>query len=241
MGLPIDQLIIATNENDILYRFLQTGYYEKVKTGSGFEDVKQTLSPAMDILISSNFERLLYHLLSRIHNSHLKASDVIIQYMNDLKSNGKFKASIELLNSVSSYFVAYRATDEETVEAIRRYYYQSFVNSSGQHGYILDPHTAVGVVAAENNLKNSEIRTHTIVLGTASPGKFPDAIISAINDNPPEEIGSLGFKPVVFEDFAPEILVNLKGLPKRCIQIRTNGEFGKAIGQVRMVIQQLLQ
>ena len=241
LGLPIHQLIIATNENDILYRFMQTGNYEKLTKESGFEDVKQTLSPAMDILISSNFERLLHHLLTKLYDSFKKASEIIIQYMIDLKKNGCFTVSPELLKSVRSNFVANRCTDSQTLDTIRRYYHLLNEDSPEQTKYVLDPHTAVGVMAAEANMKNTQKPSQMIVLGTASPGKFPSAVITAINDSPPSKSISTGFSPISLKDFAPEQLVNLEGLPKRCIQIRTNGDFAKSISQVRGVIEQILK
>lgn len=231
LGLPINQLIIATNENDILYRFMKTGSYEKLKKEAGFEDVKQTLSPAMDILISSNFERLLHHLLIGITGSFKQASETITQFMADLKSKGSFTAPQNLVQSVKSHFVAYRSTDSETLDAIRRYYHHPLGGAS----YVLDPHTAVGVVAAEQSIKDPKMPIQTIVLGTASPGKFPSAVLSAINESPSSKL------PIQFSDFAPQQLVNLEELPKRCIQIRTHGNFAKSIAQVQTVIESIIR
>jgi threonine synthase len=241
LGLPINQLIIATNENDILYRFMQTGTYEKLKKSLVFLDVKQTLSPAMDILISSNFERLLHHLLIGISGSFNQASEMIIQFMADLKTKGSFSVPLNLLQSVQSHFVAYRSTDSETLDAIRRYYYQTLESGSEKKAYVLDPHTAVGVIAAEQSSKDPKIPIQTIVLGTASPGKFPTAVLSAINESSPSNTKASGFQGITFKDFAPEKLTTLEDLPKRCIQIKTHGDFEKSIAQVRKVIESILQ
>ena len=239
MGLPISNLIIATNENDILHRFLKTGSYEKMKrldsaiqdsnvnSHPKFEDVKQTLSPAMDILISSNFERFLFHLLVQVHGSHTEASQILNHYMTDLKTIGGFSVAPEVLDMARAHFSSYRASDHDTMDAIRRYYHD------GQERYVLDPHTAVGVVAAEN-LCNHNHTVQTIVLGTASPGKFPDAVLSAIN-------GGESLKaPLQYEDFAPRALVELDGLPKRCIEIKTGGDFKKAVQGTKIVLEGVL-
>lgn len=214
------------------------GSYEKLKKESAFEDVKQTLSPAMDILISSNFERLLHHLLIGICGSFKDASEVIIQYMADLKTRGCFTARPDLLQSVKFHFEAYRCTDSETLDAISRYYHNPF---EGFSPYVLDPHTAVGVIAAEKSMKHSKSFIQTIVLGTASPGKFPSSVLSAINEAPPSRSISAGFQSIAFKDFAPEELLNLEDLPKRSIQIRTNGDFTKAISQVQRVVEHILR
>lgn len=216
---------------------MQTGSYEKLKKSSGFEDVKQTLSPAMDILISSNFERLLHHLLIGITGSFKTASEIIIQFMADLKSSGRFTAPTNLVESVKSHFTAYRANDSETLDAIRRYYHHPLEGTS----YVLDPHTAVGVIAAEQNMADPKMAIQTIVLGTASPGKFPTAVLSAINESSTFKLNAAEFQPISFKDFAPEELIKLEGLPKRCIQIQTHGDFAKTIAQVQKVVESILQ
>lgn len=246
MGLPIHNLIIATNENDILHRFLQTGAYEKRQKSDSahqsretlmhYEDVKQTLSPAMDILISSNFERLLFHLLAESHKSHTAASEEITQYMKDLKSKGGFKVPFPILEAARSQFASSRIPDSETRETISRYYHVPPTSDSPNDRYILDPHTAVGVAAAENVLTSQSGVIQTVVLGTASPGKFPDAVLKAINGSVTDLQLNQGFVPVKFEDFAPQALVDLEGLPKRCIDVKTGGSFEVAVERIRQVI-----
>ncbi|EGF76310.1 hypothetical protein BATDEDRAFT_33849 [Batrachochytrium dendrobatidis JAM81] len=190
MGLCVDKLIIATNENDILYRFMETGAYTKPKT-SGINAVAQTLSPAMDILVSSNFERLLWYLegsdslskedmqsLCKDEDRVQKTSQILAQHMEDLRVQGGFQVGHDKLEQARQVFGSSRVDDEQISDAIARYYKTT--------GYILDPHTAVGVVSAERFLSTHQDTTesnkvHTICLATASPGKFPEAPSSLIS------------------------------------------------------------
>ncbi|KAJ3282110.1 threonine synthase [Borealophlyctis nickersoniae] len=283
MGLPIHRLVIATNENDILHRFFETGRYEKRKknaasggaqgahsaataagpdaagapgagglagadASSSDEEVRQTLSPAMDILISSNFERLAWYLVrgdGRIgaevaddEAAASAASATISRLMNDLKANGGFSVEPEVLARAKELFTSRRVSDSETTDAIHRYYHNQFAfvpnapetssDPSVRH-YILDPHTAVGVVTAEsviaahNSAGGRSEAVFTICLSTASPGKFPEAVMDAINNEVPVASVQQGFTPVKYEDFAPKELVALTGLPKRCVDVGTEG------------------
>ncbi|KAJ1547072.1 threonine synthase [Nowakowskiella sp. JEL0078] len=249
MGLPIYNLIIATNANDILHRFLETGTCSKPQTG-----VAQTLSPAMDILVSSNFERMMWYLArgdSRNGNSlatnetEVRASQQINEWMQAVKSNG-FTVSAETLANARAVFSSAAVSDVQTTDAINRYYHHQFMlalNSSdisvGVKGYILDPHTAVSVVAAEKIVDTQKAAgaIYTVCLSTASPGKFPEAVMEAINENVPVFSYQAGFAPVKFADFAPKQLVELEGLPKRCIHIPTDGGNTElALERVRKVI-----
>ncbi|KAJ3031365.1 threonine synthase, partial [Rhizophlyctis rosea] len=264
MGLPITRLVTATNENDILHRFFETGRYEKRKKGgqadgnavggmagapdavdasADDEEVRQTLSPAMDILISSNFERLAWYLTRGDGRTEAKvanedeaataASKKIAEWMKELKETGGFSVSPEVLSKAKELFASYRTSDGETTDAIRRYYHNQFnptpykqdfsIVNKKPHYYVLDPHTAVGVVAAEHLLQKDAAAsaqsgrteaTYTICLSTASPGKFPEAVLTAINTHVPESSVQKGFTPVKYEDIAPKELVALAGLPK---------------------------
>ncbi|KAJ3031269.1 threonine synthase [Rhizophlyctis rosea] len=282
MGLPIHKLVTATNENDILHRFFETGRYEKRKkpaatsgnesgdpavgglagapdsqdASADDEEVRQTLSPAMDILISSNFERLAWYLTRGDGRTENKvaddeaaakaASQQIAQWMQQLKSTGGFSVSAEVLDNAKELFASYRTSDVETTDAIRRYYHHQFAPSPYKQDafvtnkdiinkkplyYVLDPHTAVGVVAAEDLLRQEAAQkgesikaaTYTICLSTASPGKFPEAVLTAINSDVPAVSVQRGFTPVEYKDFAPKELVALEGLPKRCVEVTTEG------------------
>ena len=155
MGLPVNRLIIGSNSNDILTRFFQTGTME-------MKGVTPTLSPSMDIQISSNFERFLFELLDR-------DSDHLNQVMERFSSEGKFSVSGDALDRASAVFSAYRLNDEETRNEIRKVYEGT--------GEIIDPHSIIGVSAARKADDNNH---PTVVVGTAHPAKFPDAIHQAI-------------------------------------------------------------
>ncbi|KAI8918495.1 threonine synthase [Powellomyces hirtus] len=250
MGLPIDRLIVATNENDILHRFFQSGRYEKKQSRNGSEPVKQTLSPAMDILVSSNFERLLWYLSIEDRRSTNSDADVcakhasanMVQWMRELRDKGGFTVPETIFNSSKGLFTSFCTSDALTSDAITRYYHHQYTllheAPKPYHGaerpalaYVLDPHTAVGVVAAEQLVATSTTpttssikSTHTICLATASPGKFPEAVLKAINENAPALSPQRGFKPLTYADIAPRELVALEGLPKRCLHIQSPGD-----------------
>ncbi len=153
MGLPIDKLIVATNENDILHRAILNGDYVSKK-------VKETLSPSMDIQLASNFERLIYY----VNNSN---SEITSNIMKKVKKN-EYRIEKSNLDIIQKDFVSESCDEEETLEIIK----ENFEKNS----IILDPHTAVGVGAA-NKLNLNDC----VVLSTAHPCKFPAATDNAIN------------------------------------------------------------
>ena len=173
MGLPIDKLIIATNSNDILARCLKTGIYD-------MQAVNPTISPSMDIQISSNFERLLFDLYE-------KNSLEIKNIMLELRKTGQMQLSQEALEKLRDKFSAGSADDELTKTTISQIYDKT--------GELLDPHTAVGVAVARLNhdYKNSPV----VILATAHPAKFPDAVKSAsgVYPNLPEYLSHIMTKP----------------------------------------------
>ncbi|KAI4641640.1 hypothetical protein J4E93_007738 [Alternaria ventricosa] len=198
MGLPAEKLVIATNANDILHRFWETGKYEKNPVhgkqaeGGIPEDgakahesgVKETLSPAMDILVSSNFERLLWFLSYDVYSSNSdavsqrrsQAGDHVRNWLNDLKTNGGFAVDKQILEAAQSDFASYRVSDEETLEMIKYVF-----NAESSKSYVLDPHSAIGIAAA---LRSAEVSkppsTHHIALATAHPAKFANAVELAL-------------------------------------------------------------
>lgn len=167
MGLPIDKLVVGTNENDILHRFFCNGEYKQT-------EVKETLSPSMDIQISSNFERYLFELAGR-------SSEQLQSWMDDFESNGKLTFGNDLLKKAQKDFVSALVNDEEILEMVSRF--------NQENGYLLDPHSAVGVRAAEKN----DIQTPVICLACAHPAKFGDAIRKALGSEPelPDELSQL--------------------------------------------------
>lgn len=159
MGLPIDRLIIATNSNDILDRCVRDGEYK-------MSGVQPTSSPSMDIQISSNFERLLFEL-------HDGNGEKIREIMADLRQKKVFLLQETVKNSLRKQFASAKADDAETEKTIRRVLDES--------GYLADPHTAVGMAAAEKVARKGET---IVVLSTAHPAKFPAAVEKACGVTP---------------------------------------------------------
>ncbi|MBE0501974.1 MAG: threonine synthase [Desulfuromonadales bacterium] len=159
MGLPIRRLILATNENNILSRFVQKGDYS-------IDAVKATLSPSMDIQLASNFERYLYYL----HNGD---TAMITKEMETFRQTGKLSFSAESVARVSEDFLTCTVDTDQTIETIRKFHAET--------GYILDPHTAVGVSAGQRVGSND---CPVICLATAHPAKFTEAVNRAIGQDP---------------------------------------------------------
>jgi len=157
MGLPVGKLILATNENDILSRFFNSGVY-------GMANVVPTISPSMDIQVASNFERYLYY---KVGEDAQELTDL----MSDFSRSGELCVPLNEDGVVDDLFVAGRGDTSATLETIKRYH--------EQNGYVLDPHTAVGVLVAEQYLSDD---VPTICLATAHPAKFTQAIIDAIGE-----------------------------------------------------------
>lgn len=154
MGLPINQLIIATNSNDILHRCLSANDHSK-------QELVHTLSPSMDIMVSSNFERLLFDLYGN-------DGEAIAKLMEEFKS-GSMTLSDEVMSKAGELFSSFRLDDVGMIEVIRQVYDSS--------EYLLDPHTAIGVQAARVKRKRFDIPM--ICLATAHPAKFPEALEKA--------------------------------------------------------------
>ena len=173
MGLPIGRLGIATNINDILVRVLQTGRYE-------VDGVVPTTSPSMDIQVSSNFERLLFE-------AHDRDAAAVRGLMNGLAQSNGFSIEDGPLAAIRRDFDAARADEAETAATIAETYKTS--------GYLLDPHTAIGVAAARK-MESLESGPQ-VVLGTAHPAKFPDAVKAASGQRPclPEHAAHILSRP----------------------------------------------
>ncbi len=153
MGLPIDKLIVATNENDILHRAISKGDYVS-------KEVKETFSPSMDIQLASNFERLIYY----VNNTD---SEKTAEIMKKVKQNS-YQIEKNNLEIIQKNFLSESCNEQETLDIIKKNYEENNI--------ILDPHTAVGVGAAKKLSFNN-----CVVLSTAHPCKFPDATNNAIN------------------------------------------------------------
>jgi threonine synthase len=161
MGLPIDRLVVATNVNDILVRTFATGAYE-------IRDVVATTSPSMDIQVSSNFERLLF-------DAYGRDAAAVRALMGSLAQSGRFMVSAQALKELRSLFTADRADEQECAAEIRAWMREA--------DYCVDPHTAVALAVAEKETRDPSVPM--VVLSTAHPAKFPDAVKAACGFVPP--------------------------------------------------------
>lgn len=182
MGLPVDRLVIATNDNDILARTLKTGRYE-------MRGVVATTSPSMDIQISSNFERLLFEAYGR-------DAAAIRTLMDGLKQSGAFEIGDKALKAIRKEFRAGRASQQQVAKTI--------AETLEKTGYLLDPHTATGVFVAA---KNARPASPMVTLATAHPAKFPAAVKSACGIDPalPSWLADMMQREERFEILDPEL------------------------------------
>ena len=169
MGLPVHHFVVASNSNDILARFFDTGRMS-------IADVVPTLSPSMDIQISSNFERLLFDLYDR-------NGKALADAMAEFRRTGLLEIGGNAHAAVGALFYAGRVDDEETVAAI--------ADCRRRFGETLDPHTAVGYAVAQRHRREASVPM--VVLATAHPAKFPDAVARATGERPrlPERLADL--------------------------------------------------
>ncbi len=170
MGLPIDRLVVATNVNDILVRTFATGTYE-------IRDVIATTSPSMDIQVSSNFERLLF-------DAYGRDAQAVRALMASLAQHRRFAMSASAIKELRSLFTADRADEQESAAEIRAWVREA--------DYCVDPHTAVALAVAEKEKRDPSVPM--VVLSTAHPAKFPDAVKAACGVTPalPDTLADLG-------------------------------------------------
>jgi threonine synthase len=169
MGLDVDQFVVGSNSNDILTRFFETG-------AMTLADVHSTISPSMDIQISSNFERLLFDLLER-------DGDRLRAVMEEFRESGTFSIDSKALESTQALFYGARFDDDATKQVIR--------DVHDATGDLIDPHTAVGIAAARAQRRDKSVPM--IALATAHPAKFPDAVEDATGVRPalPDRLAGL--------------------------------------------------
>jgi threonine synthase len=175
MGLPIDRLVIATNANDILARTIATGTYSP-------REVVPTISPSMDIQVASNFERLLF-------DAYDRDAGAVQELMERLGRAQGFSLTNRALSAIRAVFSADRADEQETAATMR-----TMLRETGQ---FVDPHTAVGIAVSEKETRDPAVPM--IVLATAHPAKFPEAVERACGLRPP----------------LPDWLANLDARPER--------------------------
>ena len=162
MGLPIKKLICASNNNNVLTDFINTGIYNKNR------EFYKTTSPSMDILVSSNLERLLY-LVSGGNDQKIK------ERMDNLKTNGTYEISKAELESIQKDFFGAWVDEIEVKESIKHVY--------DEYDYLMDTHTSVGYRALKKYRNLTGDETYSVVLSTASPFKFSDAVLGALENN----------------------------------------------------------
>jgi len=159
MGLPVHKLICASNSNNVLADFLKRGEYDANR------EFFKTMSPSMDILVSSNLERLLY-------DAEGMNGEEISRYMENLKKSKKYQISAEAFSNIAKVFVGEWTDEKKTIEEIQLMY--------GVHNYLADPHTAVALRGAQNYLSANNDNHYTIVLSTANPYKFSKDVWESI-------------------------------------------------------------
>ncbi|MDF9837633.1 MULTISPECIES: threonine synthase [unclassified Breznakia] len=191
IGLPIHKLVCASNDNNVLYDFINTGTYDRKRS------FLKTISPSMDILISSNLERLLYY-ASDCDNEYIS------ELMNDLNTNGSYKVKADVLQKIQADFSCGFASNQQTAETIKKVYEKD--------KYLLDPHTAV---AYKVLLDEIDVEHKNVVLSTASPYKFTDSVYGALHGENGEDEFVLMEK--LYEETNVAIPTNLKDLDKKPI------------------------
>ncbi|KAJ6591115.1 tryptophan synthase beta subunit-like PLP-dependent enzyme [Mycena vulgaris] len=239
MGLPMTKLVVATNANDILARFWNAGKYEKVdsslstsdgKQGTSSTGVKETLSPAMDILVSSNFERLLWYLAYESAGADVNAAcETLAGWMSTMKSDGRVKIPVAVLETARRDFLAERISDEQTLQTIQSHF-------EAAPSYVVDPHTAVGLAAGQIVASREYVLSlpaltpksstrsgapHQIMLSTAHPAKFSEAVTLALRDQP-----KFNFE----RDVLPEEFIGLLDKTRNVIEVpQPNIDLVKAV------------
>ncbi len=184
-GQLIERLILATNENNILTRFIMDGVYKRGQ-------VVPTISPSMDIQIASNFERYLYYLFN-------EDAERVKKTMEEFESKGEIRFAQKEIQRARTDFASYSITQEETVQTIGTFYKET--------GYVCDPHTAVGVAAARSFKQEGSSASPIVCLATAHPCKFPEAVEQATGTPPevPERMKGLEKLPQRYEVIPPHV------------------------------------
>lgn len=195
MGLPIKKLICASNSNNVLTDFLKTGIYDRNRP------FYNTVSPSMDILISSNLERLLYAMSD-------ENAELVSDYMAQLNTVGRYEVNDQLKEKIAACFAAGYTDEQQTKDTIRTYWEKC--------GYLMDTHTAVGVHVRDQYYKETGDNAVTIVASTASPFKFGDTVLESIGEvNLPAGIALLDKLTEVTHVSTPKPLEKLKNKQPR--------------------------
>lgn len=190
MGLPLGKLVCASNQNNILTDFLGTGRYDRNR------DFHCTMSPSMDILISSNLERLLCFTAGK---------EKTAEYMDSLAATGVYEVSSDVKAKIDESFCGYYTDEDETSATIRKYY--------ASYGYLADTHTAVALCAAEKYIAESNDNTPMVVASTASPYKFAADVCKSLGMEKPED--DMDALDMLSDYSKTEITYPLRGLAER--------------------------
>ena len=198
LGLPVGTLICASNANNVLTDFIRTGTYDRRRP------LLKTTSPSMDILVSSNLERLLYLLSGD--------TKLVAGLMRELNTQGVYTVPARLLEKIQSQFWAACCDDARAAEIIGRVYKED--------GYLCDPHTASGWAAAEDYVAETGDHRPMVVLSTASPYKFPAAVLTAIGgDTSGDEFTQMARLSQITGVPVPKNLASLQGKPEKHTQV----------------------
>ena len=198
LGLPVGVLICASNANNVLTDFIRTGTYDRRRP------LLKTTSPSMDILVSSNLERLLYLLSGD--------TKLVAGLMQELNTQGVYTVPAQLLEKIQSQFWAACCDDARAAEIIGRVYKED--------GYLCDPHTASGWAAAEDYVAETGDNRPMVVLSTASPYKFPAAVLTAIGgDTSGDEFTQMARLSQITGVPVPKNLASLQGKPEKHTQV----------------------
>ena len=198
LGLPVGALICASNANNVLTDFIRTGIYDRRRP------LLMTTSPSMDILVSSNLERLLYLLSGD--------TKLVAGLMQELNTQGVYTVPAQLLEKIQSQFWAACCDDARAAEIIGRVYKED--------GYLCDPHTASGWAAAEDYVAETGDNRPMVVLSTASPYKFPAAVLTAIGgDTSGDEFTQMARLSQITGVPVPKNLASLQGKPEKHTQV----------------------
>ncbi len=207
MGLPIGHMVCASNANNILTDFLRTGIYDRNR------DFYLTMSPSMDILISSNLERLLYF---------AAGSEKTSAYMEALKKNGCYTVEESILKEIQSNFSGFFANEEQTAETIRRTY--------EQYGYLADTHTAVAICAAEQYVESTNDTRPMVIDSTASPYKFANNVYRAVSGKEPtSDLDALDDLSTTTNTKIPYPLANLAAREVRFTEVVDRDAMAEAV------------
>lgn len=209
MGIPVSRLICASNSNNVLTDFINTGVYDRTR------EFYKTVSPSMDILISSNLERLLFV---------LGGSKMTSSLMAQLKESGKYTASEEVMSALRGVFSGYYMNEDETIAEIKR--------SWEEENYLIDPHTAVGLGCVRKYRAETGDTTKVILASTASPYKFAPAVADAVGIAHDGDEGIFALLDTLSEKTGtpvPAPLASVNSLPVRFTDVIDKEEMPEAV------------